>query len=685
MNDFEQLRQKVARLQLELNDVGGQLAANQSPTLGSSLSSFVPPVPTSAPSAVNQLRNGEGGHSVNTWNEAVAAPTADKGKECAHWFSNDTPVAGQVLSFVNAITSAINKTLKAYINDGGVHSTYDATYCDWDRAKGQMRLHGTKSMDAPFPTNRVVVPNRSVVYLGALIALRSGQIRVPADCRIYAGIWDNTVSAPRPDWVAGAPFTVTGSVRGTPASTTERRYKVFAFTDRGYTFLSAEMAIIAAPSDAAFATSDVYLTWRAIPGILEYRVYRFDVVAAKYRKLVEIASGVNNYLDNGAILPGQSDVGGYPAATNTTPRAYVATSSNEMDSLPIDGIESWDALFLNIPIPSDYDVSTTTAEQVLRMGLTKALDREVSDAVVNNGSTNLDSASAAFTALDTGRSVTITKDANVHTTTITFVDADSVTLAVAWPHANAVGATMYITGGGDHGLLVDAIHVSYVVGAAFAPNADDLNRLTNGGQNPIAAPSSSSQGGAGGGGGGGAGDGGIGRGCVAVDCPVNVWIGNSLESMPWKAIAHADMLFSGDLRPNQVLRKPQKSRTLSLQLVRVRASWLFDIELPCSLSHPVITNRLDLTGRPVETQRTGDPVLVSIDGKVKRERIREIVNTGRACDVGTFILGPGHIYVAGRVYYRSRAHKLIAQILGLFRKGSPVVGVLSHNLKNPEL
>src|SRR6185503_11468227 len=115
-----------------------------------------------------------------TWFDAVASPTADEGKECAYWFSNDAPVVGQVLSFINALTSSVNKTLKAYINDGGVHSTYDPAYCDWDRALGQMRLQGTKSLDAPLPNNRVAVPNRAALYVGAVIALRNEQIRVPA-------------------------------------------------------------------------------------------------------------------------------------------------------------------------------------------------------------------------------------------------------------------------------------------------------------------------------------------------------------------------------------------------------------------------------------------------------------------------------------------------------------------------
>lgn len=512
MDDFEVLRQKVNRLQLELQDVSGQLAASQSPVLGSSQTSFEPIPGTTAPSAVNQIRNGEFAHSVDTWFDATPSPTADEGKECAFWFSNDTPVALQVLSFANTLAGGpANKTLKAFGNFGGVHSTYDPAYCDWDRDSGQVRLQGTKSLDAPFPNNRVVVPNRSVIYVGALIALRNSQIRVPSDCRIYAGVWDNTNVAPKPDWITGTSFAISGSVRGTPATTTERRYKVFAFTDRGYTYLSAELTILAAPSDAAFATSDVFLTWRAIPGILEYHVYRHDITAAKFRKLVEIGSGINNYVDNGAILPGHDNEGGYPAATSTTPLAFVATRDNELGSLPVDGVEGWDSLFLNIPIPSDYDVALTTGEQVLRMGQTKALDREVSDAISTAASNSVSSATAVFTTQDTGRIATLTDAAGavLHgPEAITFVDATHVTFATAVGTSN-VDATLYITGGGDHGILLDAIHASYVSGAAFAPNADDLNRLTHGGQNPISAPSGSSQGGSGGGGGGGSGGGGI--------------------------------------------------------------------------------------------------------------------------------------------------------------------------------
>lgn len=673
MNDQELLRQQFNRLQLQLNDLGGQLGGNQMPPTISSPFSSLRPIPiTTSPAVVNQVRNGEAGHSNNTWYEAAPAPTADKGKECAIWFSNDAPVAGQVLDFTTGITNSVNKTVKAYINDGGIHSTYNPAYCDWDRARGVIRLTGTKSLDQPLSNNRLVAPNRPVQYVGMLIARRNSTIVVPSGCHCYAGIWDNTNSAPRPDWINGTAFALTGSVRGTPATTTERRYKVLAFTDRGFTYLSTEVTLVIAPSDAAFATSDVLLSWRVVPGILRYWVYRHDITAAKYRLLrTDIIGGT--YVDNGSLV--DDDVGGYPSATDTLLRSYTATREGDLDGLPIDG-SPWASLFLNPATPNDYDQGTTTAEQVLRIGLTMPLDRAMPDVVSVSGNTSVSSATGAFTAQDTGRMATLTKGTDVHgPEAITFVDATHVTFATAVGF-NSTGATLYIVEGGDHGLLVDALHMSYAPGAAFAPSPED-DRLTKGGQNPVAAPSSSSQGGTGGGGGFDPGGGGI--GCIALDCPVGVLIGHRLESFAWRAIHVGEFLFSGDLRPNQVYRKPT-AYTKSLQLVRVRASWLYDIELPCSPEHPVITDKFDARGRQVQTLRPGNLVLCSVGDKVKRLPIRKIINTGQSAEVGTFVLGNGHLYSAGGVYYRTWLHKVIARVLN----HRPIVGVMSHNRKNEE-
>lgn len=677
MQDVVALKQQVNRIMLELNAVQGQLAANQSPTLSSPDTSFHPIPPVTPPSAVNQLRNGEFGHSNDTWfAPPPGAPTSDAGKECAWWFSNSIPAAGQLLDFAISPATPDNDTLKAYGDFGGVHPFYDPTKCDWDRNSGEARLTGTASLDAPLPTNRLVTPNRAVEYFGALIARRNSTIIIPDDCHIYAGLWDNTNSAPRPDWITGTAFPLTGEVRGTPAAVTERRYKVFAFTDRGYTYLSAELTVLNAP--ASFnGNVDVYLTWRLIPGILQYAVYRHDVVEGKYRLLRDSLIG-SVYADNGVVLV--DDVGGYPTPTDLLPKAYVATRENDLENVPVDGAP-WGILTLNIPIPSDYDQGQTTGEQVLRVGMTTPLDRQMEDVVVTGGNPTITSATAEFTALDVGRTVILTKANDTLTTTVASVGSPTAADLTVAPSWNATDATLFIEEGGDHGILLDAAHMSYLSGAAFAPYPDDMNRLENGGQDPIAAPSSSSQGGSGGGGDPNPGGGGI--GCVTWDCPITVWSGNTLETLMWKAIAIGESLFSGDIRANWVRSKPT-ARTLDLCLTRIKAHWLFDIEVPSSPGHRLITNNIDERGKAVENLRIGDSTLITIDGHVSRNAIREIVRTGTAADVGSFILGPGHVYCAGRIRYRSRWHGWIAAIMKRCGWREPVVGALSHNTKPVE-
>jgi len=665
MDRLSQAEANITRIWRELNDVQAGLAQTQPASLGSSNISLQPIPTTTLPSAANSVRNGELNHSVNTWNESSPAPTADKGKECAWWFTHDAPATGQVLDVTtDARASSTNHTLKAYLNDGGVHSTYNGLYCDWDRQLGQARLTGTKTLDAPLPNNRIAAPNRAGVYFAALVALRSSQIRFQDDTHIFAGIWDEAAK----DWLRGTAFTVSGTVRGTPSGTVERRYRVRAFTDRGYEYISTELAIANAP--ASFSTSDVQLTWRVIPGILRYEVYRFDPSTATYYLLADDVIG-GTYIDNGRTL---KSVAGYPSATDTVPKAYVATTAMNPSDIPVDGLP-WTPLRLNIPIPNDYDTLLTTANQVLRVGSTKPMDRELLDGLVSG--TSLSSASG-FTALDDRRTVRVFNDSHEMTPTqITYTSPTTATLDTAWPFG-ADTVSIYIYEGGDHGLLLDAAHLSYVPNSAFAPYPDDLNRAQNGGQNPIAAPNHSSQGGSGQTGSIDPDPGGGDIGCIALDCPVTVWTGR-WEAWAWRAVNIGDAVFSGDLISNRVLRK-HLTKTTDLHVLRVRAHWLFDIELPCSPDHPVITGRFDSRGRRAHGLKAGDEVLVGINGNVKTRKVRAVVSTGKPADVGTFSLTPHSLYAAGQIKFRTPLHEFIAKMLGK----RFVAGVLSHNRKNRE-
>ncbi len=657
----------VRRLQLRVNELSNDGGVSPVPD-----TDFEPVADAAAPSAANQLRNGDLSHSVRTWNNGAAG---NQDYECAHFFTHDAPAAAQQLDESTGFAdlnidadanAATNKTLKSTS-----HASYNAAYCDWDRTKGQGRLQGTKTLDAPLPAN-TATPARTMC-LAFILALRNidythgAQIVVPSGFRLFAGLWDDT--AGQRDWLtASTAFTLTGGVRGTPAATTERRYKVYLYTDRGYTFISNEVTIAAAPTDASFSsTVDVYLSWDLIPGALEAHVYRYNAVAATYDLLEKTSA--NTYADNGTKL--QAGVGGYPAATNTYPQSYVATETGALDSLAVDGVAAaWDSLFLNIPVPKLYNQGLTTDRQWLRIGQNMALDRRVTDAVVNNGSLTLTSATAAFTALDTGRSVTISDGTNTETHTVTYVNATTVTLSANWNHANAVGCTLYVTGGGDHGLLVDLIHLSYVPGAAYAPYPEDLNRALQ----PAAAPNGSTQGGTVGGG-GGIEPGGGGLTCVEESEPVLVFEGERVRAVPFAEVRPGQAVYTGELRRSRV----QKIVRGEGELVRLVAE--NGVVLVCSRSHKVITTRSDTEGRAVERLRAGDSLMTVLRGRVEQTRVLRVEDLGRRGRVGTFKLAPGNVYAAGslrRGLLTSITAYFISRIL---RRPELPSGVLSHNTK----
>lgn len=627
-----------------------------------------PPVPV-PPSAVNQLRNGDFSHSVRTWNNGAAG---NQDYECAHWFTHDAPVAAQQLDESTGYAdlnvdadanAATNKTLKS-----SSHASYNTAMCAWDRAHGVASLQGTKSLDAPLPSN-TATPNAGQICLGMRAALKNSYVVVPSGFRLFAGVWDNT--AGQRDWVkASSSFALTrAATRGTPGATVERRYKVYLYTDRGYTYLSAEATVLNAPADGQFSsTVDVYLEWPLIPGVLEAHIYRYTPGTGAYALLEKTSA--NTYADNGVTVSVSPPVAAYPTATDDRSKAYVATASGALDDLAVDGVDSaWDSLFLNIPVPSGYNMGVTTDKQWLRIGQNMALDRRVTDAVVNNGSATLTSATAAFTSLDTGRTATVTAGANTATVTLTYVNATTVTMSAAWAHASATGATLYVTGGGDQGLLLDQVHASYVSGAVYAPHPQDLDRPLA----PAAAPNGSSQGGVGSGGSGGAGEGGV--ACVEETEPVCVFEGDRVVAVCYKDVRPGQAVFTGDVRRSRVMKK-MRGR-MPLLLLRAENG----VELVCSPSHRVITTRNDSEGRPVDRLRAGDSVLTYLRGRVEVSRVSGVWDLGTVGEVGTFRLSPGCVYVAGRYEPAGWRARLRLWLRGALGRPEEPAGILSHNLK----
>jgi hypothetical protein len=674
LNDVVNIRADLDELTRRFNEQSGQ--SSDTTALGAVTQNQLEPQPVPATPAIppqdQQLRNTDFSYTVNGYKDTVAAPGTDKVREAAFWFSNDSVVAGQTLSLTDAETSSTNKTLKT-----PDHSTYDAAYCDYDISIGCARMTGVKSLDAPFPTSPIY-PGRTE-YSGARVALRNSQIRVPTDCHLGAFLYDNNGK----DVIkAGAAFHITAAVRGTPAATTDRKYKVLAKTDKGFSYLSDEADVAAAPSDADFAsgTADVDLEWDAIPGILEYWVYRHDITAAKYRLLIVISNGANTYADNNYQL--NSDTGGYPSSTDTTLKSYVATSDGELTKLPVNGVDaSWADLFLNVPVPTSV-AALGAGFQWYRLQLDKAMDREFAGVTTINGNTTISTGVDQFVSLDAGRTVNLTSADGLHTLTTTvasYTDTKHVVLTAAptWGDSNT---DIYITGGGDHGLLIDLIHVGYVAQAKWGAYPDDLTRALP----PAATPSSSGQGGTGSGGGSGSGDpGGGGIGCITADMPVTRWYGHALVGEPFRLTKIRTVLFSGNLKPNWIVLK-HRAYTDDLHAVKVRANWFFDIYLECSPGHPLISGHLDGHGHQVIALKPGDYVLAHVNGHVQRHRIFSIRRLGRESDVFTYSLRPAHIYAAGMPIFRSRWRKFLHWLL---RMDTPVVGLMSKNVKNdgPEI
>lgn len=670
-----QLKQDLYEVQIKVNQLTAQLGASLLPPNVTPLSpqstNFFPPPPSNAPSAVNQLRNGEYSHSVNTWFLMVYDPTSDESYECALWFSNDEPVNGQLLSGDNSITTpgVDNTTLKAV-----GHPFYDPTYSDWDRSNGWARFQGTTSIDAPMPTN--TKPGLTQ-YLGALLALNNENYPtvtyiMPADTLIYAGLWDDTVG--QLDWLPGVFDFTFSAIQGTPAGTTERRYKIFARTDRGYTFLSDELIVADAPDDASFGTSSVYITWRSVPGILEYDVYRHDTgTSGEYQLLNSIGNGSTAYSDDGHIL--KEDVGSYPTPTNTAPIAFVATYPGDLDFVPINGTGDWIQLWLNIAIPTTYDMSNTTDAQWMRLYLSNALDRSVSDIVTTNGDATITSAVGSFTSADAGRDATLTDDDGneLETSIATYTSANSVELTDVWPYPDATGVTIYIVEGGDHGLLIDLCHTSFVGRGAFAPNPDDLNRSLQ----PQSAPNGSTQGGPGGGGGTDPGGGGVG-GCITYALPVLSWVGESLKSIPLIGTRVGQLLESGNMQAN-IIQRMNFSTTDNLYIVRSENG----VEIECSPRQPIVRSVNDTHGIAVRRCSVGDPWLTNINGRLVRSRIAEIIRTGKSANVAIPTLGPGHVFFAGKPWDKNFMAKMKRLVLEWLGRPTIAAGAL-HNAKNQE-
>jgi hypothetical protein len=540
------------------------------------------------------------------------------------------------------------------------HSLYDPDYADWSLPSGTARFGSTKTVDMQLP-GTVIIPSRT--YYVAFICAKSNEFVVfPNTAYIYAGFWLNNGIASY--WIQGVnPFSLSGVVIGSPASTEDRKYRVFARTDRATSFLSTELDLLGAPDDAAFALgASVSLTWDRLGdiGIISYDVYR--LTGATYELLQQVESGANTYLDNNTV---EEVVGGYPTPTDDRSVALTTTRTETtvsvLDTMAVDGVSSaWSTISFPIPVPYSYDASDPAVAaddglQWLRIGVGGLTgdyaDLDLPTVTVTGGTVEADY--GLFFAGMVGMTVQLFSDPPVEldpTTISVFTDDDRVTLADNYPDGDY---RMYITGGaGPHCILIDCVSASYGDGATFANNAQDWTPPRP--QFPRAAPNGSNQGGTGTG--GDPTDGG-GPTCVEANEPILIWFGNQVVSKRIGDVKPGEVVESGNLKPNVV------SHVYKLNCPDI---WKLETENGCSLksspSHPVYRNKMDSSGTPVELLEVGNRVLTNTDGRYESSRITNIGPTGKPAEIVMLTCRPTPSFVAG-----NGPHE--------------VAGIVSHNRK----
>lgn len=591
-----------------------------------------------------------------------------------------THTIAEYLYSVDARSSSTNNTLKRY-----THSTYSARYSRWDATNGLAELTGTMSVDQILPAN-FVDATTSLARVSLIAAKKNSFIEIPDDCLMGAGIYDNTSGQRK--FLEGS-IALSASVVGTPAVGVERRYKVLITSDQGYQLLSSEVTIATAPKDSEFSsTCYVALSWQQQAGQLQAEIYEYLPTggngggAAEYRLITQISS-LNSYIHLGSYLSTES---GYPTATGTARSATYYTETGTLSDLATNGVSSsWDTINFPCGVPNNYNKGNTTDRQWIRIWLTVAANLYVTGCTTDGSTTitipsgAVDSSAVASGGYGTGGTsiyagLTIevydSNDSLITTTTISSVTSDT-SLVLGTTVATGSDRKIRIVGGGFHGVYIDKIHLGFQNNTSYAPNAIDVRTLQ-----PVAAPSSSSQGGVGAGGTGG----GVPPYCIAGESPVKLQNG---ERVPIELCLAGEHWDSAGLHPNPVLKiKP------GYDFVRTVIS-ANGIKIRCTDTERFVVSPTDFNGKPLSTIRVGDPVMTEIDGRIEASTMAYIgpLETSMTW-VYTPSLANSHLFIAGayenpRSYWTRLWHSWRERLFGIPQPQSSG-GFILHNRKYDE-
>lgn len=552
-------------------------------------------------------------------------------------------------------TLAFNYTLKE-----DSHTHYSEAFSDWSwtsPSAGCGRFQGSNSIDAIIPGNNI---EPGYTFYGAFdIVKRNQYVTASSDERIWCGLYaeqDNVW-----DWIKGD-FEITATVLGSPAGTTSRDYRILAKTDRGFTVLSSVLTVAGAPNDASFtAGARVFLQWKnvLVYGVQTYEIYR--LTGATYVLLQTITTGLTQTLDNNAS---EASAAGWPTGTFDNLVAYTATIPNIIDELPYSGDPLnplWATIPFTLKVPQNYDMSLTDLSlgQWLRWGfssITGNLDLHLTDGVTTNGDFTLTSAAGQFSSTDpdmTGLTITLTyTTGDIFTTTIASVTSATEVELTADTEFTDTNVDIYITNGApSHSLFVDLAHLTYIQGAAFSPNAADIDG-THG--LPPVAPNGTTQGGSGGGQPPGSGDG----------QPVCLYEEEMVQTSDGDIIAN-------DLRKGMALPDGYGGYNIVKKVTKgVDAVWLLETENGCMLKATATKRIFTPSGKKTLAKlKKGDKIYTSVNGVLQESPIfikEKLIERAVVIQIG---LKPKDSFLAGS----GAGYVLCSNSKPIFNPGDPMI------------
>ncbi len=532
-------------------------------------------------------------------------------------------------------------------------ASYFPQFARWDSTNGWAEMTGTTTVDQPLPMN-FVDATVNLARVSLIAARKNSFIEIPDEAKMAVGIFDNT-SGER-QFLQGS-IGLQASFNGIPDPAGDRRdFRVLLTSDRGYQLLSEIVSVYNTPATLD-ATHNITLAWAQQAGQLQVDIIEYDPSGTPEYRLIAQVSAATSFIYQGAYLRLLPD--GWPSATGTVLDATYFTQTADMADLATNGVSGfWDTVNFPIEVPNNYDKGVTTDRQWLRVWMTQAPNLFITDAVTDgtglvaipDGAVNTaDFASGGYCGTGVGPwtipyssgaateslyvdlvvQVYDVDDALLATTSIDTVTSNtSITLA-----ANvAAGASrkIRIVGAGFHGILIDKVHLGFQQNTSYAPNALDVRSLQ-----PLAAPSSSTQGGVGGGGSGG----GIIR-CVAKGTPIKMHVGI------WKPVETTrvgQLWAAAGLQPNTLI-KIKPSYALVRKVTAENGVWIY-----CTDTEKFMVDGLDTDGTKLMALRVGDTVVTEIDGAIEITRIAEIsAHVGRM-EVYSPTVSHSKLFVAGQI------------------------------------